>query len=105
MKLIHVTEITPVVPLHPIIHKGGERMEGFKYKKDVDIVVCTSGEHSIRRAAQGSKTNGKSRSMVYYFDIKKCKTCPHQKGCYKPGAKSKSYSDEHFIRAYQVRTQ
>nr|WP_269433176.1 IS1182 family transposase [Paenibacillus sp. FJAT-27812] len=92
--------ITPVVPLHPIVHEGGERQEGFEYNKDADFVVCPAGEHSIRRAIQGSKKTGKSRSMVYYFDIEKCKACPLQDGCYKSGAKSKSYSiriiAEHF---------
>lgn len=28
----------------------------------------------------------------YYFDIEKCKICPISNGCYKPGAKSKTYS-------------
>jgi transposase len=92
--------ITPVVPLHPIVHEGGERQEGFEYNKDADFVVCPAGEHSIRRAVQGSKQTGKSRSMVYFFDIEKCKTCPLQDGCYKPESKSKSYSiriiAEHF---------
>ena len=30
--------------------------------------------------------------MVYEFDIEKCKNCPRREGCYKEGAKSKSYS-------------
>ena len=29
---------------------------------------------------------------TYYFDIEKCKRCPLKKGCYKEGAKSKTYS-------------
>jgi hypothetical protein len=37
---------------------------------------------------------------VYYFDVEKCKACPIREGCYKPGAKSKTYSiriiAEHF---------
>ena len=38
--------------------------------------------------------------MTYYFDVEKCKTCALRNGCYKDGAKSKSYSvsiksDEH----------
>lgn len=37
---------------------------------------------------------------MYYFDVEKCKTCPMREGCYKPGAKSKTYSiriiAEHF---------
>lgn len=92
--------ISPVVPLNPIVHEGGERQEGFEYNKDADFVVCPAGERSKRKAIQGSKTSGESRSLVYYFDVEKCKTCPLREGCYKPGAKSKTYSiriiAEHF---------
>ncbi|EDW4537547.1 transposase, partial [Salmonella enterica subsp. enterica] len=84
--------ISPVVPLNPIVHEGGERQEGFEYNKDADFVVCPAGERSKRKAIQGSKTSGESRSLVYYFDVEKCKTCPLREGCYKPGAKSKTYS-------------
>ena len=37
------------------------------------------------------KTN-KNQSQTYYFDIEKCKVCPMREGCYKEGAKSKTYS-------------
>ncbi len=30
--------------------------------------------------------------MTYYFDIQKCQNCPLRDGCYKPGAKSKTYN-------------
>ena len=92
--------ISPVVPLNPIVHEGGQRQGGFEYNKDADFVVCPAGERSKRKAIQGSKTSGDSRSLVYYFDVEKCKTCPMREGCYKPGAKSKTYSiriiAEHF---------
>jgi hypothetical protein len=84
--------IQPVVPLHPIVHSGGERQERFDYNKDADFVVCPAGEHSIRKAVQGSKKSGDSRSLVFYFDVDKCKVCPLRDGCYKPESKSKTYS-------------
>lgn len=84
--------ISPVVPLHPIVHEGGDRQEGFEYNKDADFVLCPAGERSKRKAIQGSKTSGESRSLVYYFDVEKCKACPLREGCYKSGAKSKTYS-------------
>ncbi|MNV25326.1 Transposase DDE domain protein [compost metagenome] len=84
--------ISPVVPLNPIVHEGGQRQEGFEYNKDADFVVCPAGERSKRKAIQGSKTSGESRSLVFYFEVEKCKTCPLSEGCYKPGAKSKTYS-------------
>ena len=54
---------------------------------------CPAGELAVRKAV----TN---QSQTYYFDIEKCKQCPHREGCYKEGAKSKTFSvtlkcDEH----------
>ena len=31
--------------------------------------------------------------MTYYFDVEKCKRSPYKDGCYKDGAKSKSYAE------------
>ena len=41
---------------------------------------------------QGKKRQNTNQSMTFYFDIEKCKTCPLKEGCYKEGAKSKTYS-------------
>lgn len=85
-------QIQPVVPLNPIVHTGGQKQEGFEYNKDADFMICPAGEHSIRKAVQGSKKSGESRSLVFYFDVEKCKTCPLREGCYKPDAQSKTFS-------------
>ncbi|OUB12011.1 transposase [Bacillus thuringiensis serovar yunnanensis] len=29
--------------------------------------------------------------MVYFFEVKKCKACPLREGCFKEGAKTKTY--------------
>ena len=59
------------------------------------MYVCKAGHMSIKKAKQGSK-NPKSgyNSLVecYYFDVEKCKHCPFKDGCYKDGAKTKTYS-------------
>lgn len=31
--------------------------------------------------------------MIYDFDVKKCRVCPYREGCYKEGAKRKTYSE------------
>lgn len=31
--------------------------------------------------------------MTYFFDVEKCKSCPYREGCYKEGAKKKTYSE------------
>ncbi|WP_031305641.1 IS1182 family transposase [Brevibacillus panacihumi] len=94
-------QIQPVVPLNPIVHNGGLRQEGFEYNKDADFVICPAGQHSIRKAVQGSKQSGNSRSLVFYFDTEKCKACPLKEGCFKPGAKSKTYSIRIVAEHYQ----
>ena len=55
---------------------------------------------AVRKAVTGSKKTGSNQAQTYYFDIEKCKQCPHREGCYKEGAKSKTFSvtlkcDEH----------
>ncbi|MGL5043104.1 MAG: transposase [Culicoidibacterales bacterium] len=50
---------------------------------------------AIRKVMSGSKSDSKGRNTQvesYFFDIEKCKTCPFKDGCYKDGAKSKSFS-------------
>ena len=45
-----------------------------------------------RFAKRELRKKGKNPRVKYYFDIEKCKVCPFQEGCYKEGAKSKTYS-------------
>ncbi len=46
---------------------------------------------ATRKAKQGSKKDG-TQVECYYFDVEKCKHCPFKDGCYKEGAKTKTYS-------------
>ena len=58
------------------------------------MFVCPAGHMSTRKARTGKKGQRKytNQSTTFYFDIEKCKTCPLREGCYKDGAKSKTYS-------------
>lgn len=47
---------------------------------------------SYRKARQGKKNVKENQQTTYYFDINKCQTYPFRDGCYRPGAKSKTYS-------------
>ena len=47
---------------------------------------------AIRKARKGKKNISTNQTDTYYFDIEKCKICPQKEGCYKDGAKSKTYS-------------
>ena len=56
------------------------------------MFVCPAGHLAIRKAWHGKKNCGRNQAYAYYFDIEKCNICPLRDGCYKPGAKTKSYS-------------
>jgi transposase len=77
--------------LNPQISNASLR-DGWEYNKDADMVVCPAGNMAIRKARTGRKNQGRNQTMTYYFDVKKCQTCPFRDGCYKPGAKSKTYN-------------
>lgn len=82
-----------VAKLNPAITQGFRKQEDqFDYNKDADMFVCPAGHIATRKAKQGKKNVGKNQVDTYYFDIEKCKTCPLRNGCYKEGARSKTYS-------------
>lgn len=54
------------------------------------MFVSKAGHMAIRKARTGKKAA--NQSHTYYFDIEKCKHCPFKDGCYREGAKSKTYS-------------
>ncbi|GAA3329392.1 hypothetical protein GCM10020331_077280 [Ectobacillus funiculus] len=54
--------------------------------------MCKAGHLATRKKRHGKTGTGKNPTLRYYFDVKKCQTCPFQEGCYKKRAKSKTYS-------------
>ncbi len=101
LKLANEQEIRVVAKLNPSITQGLRKQEGiFDYNKDAGMFVCPSGHMAIRKARQGKKEDGTNQVDTYYFDVEKCKSCVLKNGCYKSGAKTKTYSvsikcDEH----------
>ena len=82
-----------VAKLNPAISQGVRKKEDeFDYNKDADMFVCPAGHIAIKKAIQGKKNVEVNQVITYYFDVEKCKSCPLSKGCYKEGAKSKTYS-------------
>lgn len=82
-----------VAKLHPAISNGARKEEDrFEFNKDAGMFVCPAGHMAIRKARQGKKNQGQNQSMVYFFDVDKCRTCSRRQGCYKEGAKNKTYS-------------
>jgi transposase len=93
LSLAREQNIQIVAKLNPSITQGFRKEEDkFDFNKDADMFVCPAGHLATRKAKQGTKGVGKNQVYTYYFDVDKCKSCPLSDGCYKPGAKSKSYS-------------
>ncbi|MFA9459199.1 transposase, partial [Halalkalibacter sp. AB-rgal2] len=86
-------EIDLVAKLNPAVTQGQRKKEDeFEFNKDAGMYVCKAGHMAIRKVRQGKSGLHKNPTDSYYFDVEKCKVCPFKEGCYKPGAKSKSYS-------------
>jgi hypothetical protein len=93
LKLSGEQNIKVVAKLNPSITQGFRKDDDmFDYNKDAGMFVCPAGHLAIRMAKQGRKEVGVNQTYTYYFDVEKCKTCCLKEGCYKDGAKSKSYS-------------
>ena len=77
-----------------VTHGNSQRNNNFEYNKDAGMYVCKAGHMAISKRKQGTKNgmHGDTRTETYLFDIEKCKHCKFKKGCYKDGAKFKTYS-------------
>ena len=66
----------------------------FEYNKDADLYVCPAGHLAKWKEMNNRKNDKRHRnsSITYYFDVDKCKVCPLREGCYKEGAKTKTYA-------------
>lgn len=95
-------EIELVAKLNPLITQGARKKEDeFLFNKDAGMYVCPAGHMAIRKARQGKTGVSKNQQDTYFFDVELCKRCPFKEGCYREGAKSKTYSvtvksDEHL---------
>ncbi|MGN7476348.1 IS1182 family transposase [Solibacillus silvestris] len=84
-------ELHLISKLNPVITNGsGQRKSEFNYNKDADRYICPAGHMAIHKRRTGKKST--NQCFNYYFDIEKCKVCPMREGCYKEGAKSKTYN-------------
>lgn len=78
-----------------ITHRPNKNSTNFVFNKDAGMYVCKAGHMSVKKTITGKKKrekNGTAAVLSYYFDVEKCKLCPHRDGCYKEGSKTKSYS-------------
>lgn len=82
-------DIKNVSKLSAAVLHGNRKTKEFEFNKDAGMYVCPAGNMAIKKAKQGSQNE---KVECYYFDVEKCKHCPFKNGCYKEGAKSKTYS-------------
>lgn len=82
---------TLVSKLHPSINGFREDKDKFEFNKDAGMFVCPAGHMAIKKVKHGRRNAKWNPSMTYFFDIEKCKVCSRRCGCYKDGAKSKTY--------------
>lgn len=82
-----------VSKLNPIVSQGSRKQHNeFEFNKDAGFYVCPAGHMAIRKARTRKKNTNKNQSNTYYFDVEICKRCSKREGCYKEGARSKTYS-------------
>lgn len=78
-----------------VTHGNARKSPDFEYNKDADMYVCKAGHMSIKKISTRAKKHekdGQGAVESYFFDVEKCKHCSYKDGCYKDGAKTKSYS-------------
>lgn len=82
-----------VAPLTPVISDGARNVaDQWDFNKDAGMFVCPAGQMALYKRRTGRKNSGCNQRLTYFFDIKQCQTCPLRDHCYRPGAKSKTYS-------------
>lgn len=80
-----------VAKVNPVISQGyRSESEQWEFAKDAGMYVCPAGHMATKLMKHGKKTQ--NPIYTYFFDVEKCKTCALREGCYKAGAKTKSYS-------------
>lgn len=93
LAFVQKEELTLYSKLNPVISEGTRNPEDeWEFNKDAGMFVCPQGHMAIRKAVQGKKNVGKNQRVIFYFDVNHCQECPIREGCYKAGAKSKTYS-------------
>ncbi len=93
IELANIENIKLVAKLNPCVTQGYRKDEDkFQFNKDANMYVCKAGHMAIRKAKQGRKGTSRNQAIAYFFDVEKCKNCLYKEGCYKDGAKTKTYN-------------
>lgn len=85
-----------IARLNSVITQGNRtKPDKFEFNKDASMYQCKAGHLAIHKYFDKRKKSKKNQNprMIYFFDIEKCKRCPYREGCYKEGAKKKTYTE------------
>lgn len=85
-----------VSKLNGIITQGNRtKPDEFEFNKDAGMYQCKAGHLAVHKYLdkRGKEKKNKNPRMTYFFDVGKCKCCPYRNGCYKEGARKKTYSE------------
>lgn len=97
-----------IAKLNNVITQGKRSKEDlFEFNKDAGMYQCKAGHLAIRKYLDKRKNDIKNRNprMIYFFDVEKCKCCPYREGCYKDGAKKKTYSETLICDTHSAQAQ
>ena len=91
-----------------VTHGNGKNKGDFEYNKDAGMYVCKAGHMAIAKRKTGSKEKNEQVES-YFFDVEKCKHCPFKDGCYKEGARTKTFNvkikdDTHIAQMDYMKT-
>jgi transposase len=93
IELATENDIKLVAKLNSSVTQGLRKKEDeFQFNKDAGMYVCQAGHMAIRKTRQVRKDINVNQADTYFFSVKKCKHCFFKEGCYKDGAKSKTYT-------------
>ena len=96
-----------IARLNGIITQGNRtKEEHFEFNKDAGMYQCKAGHLAVKKYIDYRKKDKKNKNprIVYHFNVEKCRCCPYREGCYKEGAKTKTYSETLISNAHSEQT-
>jgi Transposase DDE domain. len=92
--------------LNSLVTQGNRRKEReFDFNKDAEMYQCKAGHLATHKYLDKRKSEGKNPRATYFFDIEKCKRCSHRDGCYKEGAKKRTYTETILCDSHSTQAQ
>lgn len=94
LEFLKEKEIKAYMKLNPLVTENQRKVDlGMSYNKDAGTMQCRGGHLAVKSRLHQNKGCNRNPRMIYFFDVEKCKECPYKTGCYKDGAKTKSYCE------------